>query len=123
MDRNSAFFLLGPGGVARLDRTKAADLLIDPDEFRAQILKAMVLVDLGLRLVVGGWGRKRFRDGLAIHFAGEADMGIVSRIIRLGAMTSRFSTTAGNGADRPWAKIAEGIELERDHGTLGFQGG
>lgn len=83
----------------------------------------MVLVDLDLCLAVGGRGRKRFGDGFAIRIPDEPPLGIVARIVRFGAMTSRFSATAGNGADLPRAKITEGIEMEQDQGAYGFQGG
>jgi hypothetical protein len=98
-----------------------ADFLIDGDQFRAQFPQTMILVDFRLRLAPGSRGRKRFGDGLAVHSSSEPNLGIMSPIFRLGAMTCWLSAAASNRADRACAQIAESAELVKDLGSLGFQ--
>jgi hypothetical protein len=98
-----------------------ADLLVDRDQFQAQFLKTMVLVDFRLRFAPCGGGRKRLGDGFAANFAGQANLGIVTRVVGLGAMAGRFSAAARDGTDRPGAQIAKASELEKDFAAFGFQ--
>src|ERR1035437_7277521 len=105
----------------RLDRPMPADLLVDRDQFGAQFLVAMVLIDFRLCLTPGGGRRKRFGDGFSFDLTCESNLGIVSRVVGLGAMAGWLSATARDSADRTWAQIAKGGELTKDFGSLGFQ--
>jgi len=98
-----------------------ADLLVDRDQFSAQLLEAMVFIDFGLRLAPSRGRRKRFGNGLSVHFPCEANLRIVSWVCGLCAMASRFSATARNSADRTWTQIAEAGEVTQYLGSLGFQ--
>jgi hypothetical protein len=77
-------------------------------------------VDLGLRFVESGGGSEGFGYRLAIHFAGQAQLRIVPRIVGLGAVARRFSAAAGDGANRTWAQVAEAGDLAQDLGALAF---
>jgi hypothetical protein len=96
------------------------DPLVDRDQVGTQLLEAMILIDFGLCLAPSGGRRKRFGDSLSFDLACESNLGIVPRVVGLGAVASWFSTAAGNRTDRTWAQVAEGGELTKDFGTLGF---
>ena len=57
-----------------------ANLFVDLDQLAGELLKALVFAHLSLRLTQGVGGRERFGDGLAIDFACEADLRIVSGV-------------------------------------------
>lgn len=95
-----------------------ADLVVDSDQFTAQFLEAMVLIDFRLRLALGRGRRKRFGDGFPVHFSRESNFWIVSRVFGLGAVAGRFSAAASDGADRILAQIAENGELTKNLGAL-----
>jgi len=97
-----------------------ADRLIDGDQFRAQFLEAMVLIDLGLRFAPCRGRRKRFGNGSTVHSPCQADLRIMSRIVGFSAVTGWLSATARDGTDRTRTQIAESGELAEDFGTLGF---
>src|SRR5580700_5785916 len=99
----------------------AADLLVDRDSFCAEFMEAMVLIDFGLCLAPGGRRRKRFGDCFSIDFTCQPNLGIVSRIVRFGAVAGRFSAAASDSTDRTRAQIAEGSEMTKDFGAFGFQ--
>jgi hypothetical protein len=81
----------------------------------------MILVDFRLRLAPSSRGRKGFGDGFAVHCSSEPDLGMVSSIVRLGAMTCWLSAAASNRADRAWAQITKSGELSKNLGSLAFQ--
>ena len=80
------FFVRRPIAILRIERTLLADLLVDGNQFSDQLLAALVLSDLGLRLAQSGGRRKRFSDGLSIHSACESNLRIMSLIAGLDAM-------------------------------------
>jgi hypothetical protein len=97
------------------------DLLVDRDQFHAQFPEPMVLIDFRLGFAPCGGGRKRLGDGLAVNFAGQANLRVVTRVVRFGAMAGRFSAPASDGADRTRAQIAKASELMKDFAAFGFQ--
>ena len=99
----------------------ATNLFVDLDQFVGELLETMVLVYLGLRLATGGRRRKGFADGPPIDLARQSDLRIMARIVRFGAMATRFTATTTNCADRTGAQIAQGSELAKDLGSLSFQ--
>jgi hypothetical protein len=52
----------------------------------------MKLRDFLLRFAKRGWVGKGFRHRLAGHPSSQAELGIVARVLGLGAMASRFAT-------------------------------
>jgi hypothetical protein len=59
----------------------------------------MIFIDLSLRLAKRGRGGKRLGHGLPVHSGGEANLGIVARIVGFGAVAGRLTATASYGAD------------------------
>ncbi len=57
-DRNSRFFSSGVQALSDCQGPILTDLLIHRDQFSAQLLKTMVLIDFSLRLTPRRWGRK-----------------------------------------------------------------
>src|SRR5205807_1249555 len=70
------------------------------------------------RLVQFRGGGKRFRDGLAVLFAGEAKVGTVSGGMGLMTATIRFTTGAVRGGDRSAAKIGQASHFLEDAAAL-----
>lgn len=97
------------------------DLLVDRDQFQAQFLETMVLIDFRLGFAPCSGGRKRLGDGFPVNFAGQANLRIVTRVVGPGAMAGRFPAAAGDGADRTRAQIAQASELMKDFAAFGFQ--
>jgi len=81
----------------------------------------MELGDFALGFAEGCRASKGLCYGLAVYFAKQTKLRIVTWIIGLGAMTVRFPATADYRADRSWAKISEFHKLLQDAGALGFQ--
>ena len=64
--------------------------------------------------------RKRFGNGSSDHFSREANLWIISGVVGPSAVAGRFSATARDRADRPWAQIAKRGEVTEDLGAFGF---
>ena len=75
-----------------------------------------------MRLAKGGRVGKRFGDGLAGCSPGEAELGIMARVVGLGAMAGRLSTTPHLGRDRPGPEVAQAQELIQELGAFVYQG-
>jgi len=77
----------------------ATDLLVNRDQFQAQFLETMVLIDFQLGFAPCGGGRKRLGDGFPVHFAGQANLRVVTRVVGLGASSSRKLRAAVENPD------------------------
>src|SRR5664280_3632500 len=81
----------------------------------------------GLHLALGlakfGGGREAFADGLAIDFAGQTEVGAVSRLARLMTMAVWFTAAAIDSGDGTTAQITQLQNLSENAGALVFQGG
>jgi hypothetical protein len=56
---------------------------------------------------------KRLRDSFALNLSGKAEVGSMTRIVGLGAMTSRLATLAGSGGDGTTAEISKVGDLTK----------
>jgi hypothetical protein len=117
------FFLVCPAAALALDGTKLTDPFVDADQVFTKLLEAMKLGDLLLGLAKRGWVGKGLRLRLAGYSSSQAELRIMARIVRLGAMAGRFATAAHDGGNRTGAKIAQAEELLQELGTIGLQGG
>src|SRR6266567_1600942 len=117
----AVFFLGSPRAAVGFERPMLANLLIDRDQFLVQSLQPMVLVNFGLCLAPSRRRGERFGHGFSVHFPGEPNLRIMSPIFGLGTMAGRLSAAASHRADRTLAQVAEGAELTKNLGTLGFQ--
>jgi hypothetical protein len=117
------FFLFGPTTPLLLDRSQPADSFVHADQILAELLESMKLGDLLLGLAEGGWVGKGFRHRLSGHSASQAELGIMSGIVRLGAMAGRFAAASRPGGNATRPKITQAEELLQEIGSFGFQGG
>ena len=63
----------------------------------------------------------RLADGFPLNLVSQTQSRAVTRIIRLGAMTSRFATATHDACDRTRTKVAEPGKLSPQLGTLLFK--
>ena len=94
------------------------DLLVDRDQFQAQLLETMILIDFRLGFAPCGGGRKRLGDGFPVNFAGQANLRVVTRVVGLGAMAGRLTAAAHHGRDGTGPKITEAQELFEQPGSF-----
>lgn len=116
------FFLVGPATSLLLDGPQLADLFVEGDQILAERLKTMELSDLVLRFSKRGWIGKGLRHGFSAHPASEAELGIMTRIVRFGAMAGWFTAAADNGGNRTGPKITQMEELVEEPGSVGLEG-
>jgi len=81
----------------------------------------MIFVDLGLGLLEGGGGGKRFSHRFAVDGARETKLRIVAGIVGLGTVAGGLTASTDDGGNRAWAEIAEGSDLVQDLGALSFK--
>jgi hypothetical protein len=85
--------------------------LIDGHQLLAELLPALEFRDLPLRFAQSGGSGKTLIDGLPVHFAAKAELGIVPGIVGLSTVASRLSAAAHAGGDGTGPKIAQTEEL------------
>ncbi len=100
MDFNSRFFLRYPAGLLALDLLLGADPVVNRDQLRDKVLGAMKFIHFALGFMESGGRRKRFGHRFAIHLPGQAQLRIMARVVRFGAVASGLSAAPGDGADR-----------------------
>jgi hypothetical protein len=103
-----------------LERTQAANPLIDLHQLGTQLLQALVFVDLGLSFVESAGGSKGLGYGLAVDFASQAELRIVPGIVGFGTVASGLAAATDDGGNRAWAQIAQTADLTQDLRPLGF---
>jgi len=72
-----------PANRLLLERAESTDLFVEGDQVLAELLEAVKLGHLLLRLAQGGGIGKGFRHGLAGHAASEAKLRIMCRVVVL----------------------------------------
>jgi len=81
----------------------------------------------GLHLALGlakfGGGGEAFTDGLTVDFAGQTEVGAVSRLARLMTMAVWFTAAAIDCGDGSAAQITQLQDLIQNAGALLFEGG
>ena len=107
--------------MLRLGRAKSTDPFVDTDQVLAQLLKAMELGDLLLRLAQRGGMGEGLSHALARHSSGQTELRIVAGIVRPGAMAGRFTAAAHYGRDRTGTQITKAEEFFKEFGSLRFQ--
>jgi len=117
------FFLVCPAAALALDGAKLTDLFVDADQVFTKLLETMKFGDLLLGFAKRGWIGKSLGLGLPSYSSSQAELRIMARIVRLGAMARRFAAAAHDGCNRTGAKIAQTEELLQELGTIGLQGG
>jgi hypothetical protein len=86
-------------------------------------LQTLILVDLRLRLLEGGRGRKGLGYGLSLDSAAEAELRIVAGVASLGTVARRLSAATNDGTNGTRPEIAQSADLAEDSGAFGFQSG
>ena len=76
--------MLRPANRLLLERAESTDLFVEGDQVLAELLEAVKLGHLLLRLAQGGGIGKGFRHGLAGHAASEAKLRIMCRVAVFG---------------------------------------
>jgi hypothetical protein len=104
-----------------LDRPCAADFLIDLEQFTAQFPEMVKCFDFALRFAQLGGRGEGFTDCLSIHFAGEAEVGSVARLVWLMTTALRFTAAAADGGDRTAAKISQIDDAGQNSLSLPFE--
>ena len=85
--------------MLRIDRAKGTDLLVHIDQILTELLQAVELANLLLRLPQRGGIGKRLGHTLSPHPSGKPELRVMTDIIRFGAMAGRFTTAADHGRD------------------------
>src|SRR5712664_3981157 len=115
------FFLLRPAAPLRLDRAESTDLVVEDDQVLAELLEAVKLGHLLLRLAQRRGIGKALRYRLAGHTASEAKLRIMSRVVVFGAVAGRFAAAPGHGGNGTRSQITQAEELLQELGSLGLQ--
>src|SRR5437660_931606 len=122
MDRSSVFFfLLRPAAPLLLDRAERTDLFVEGHQVLAELLEAVKLADLLLRLAQRGGIGKGFRHRLAGHAASETKLGVMSGVVAFGAVAGRLAAASGHRGNGTGSQIAQAEELPQELGSLGLQ--
>jgi hypothetical protein len=116
------FFLLGPPGAVRFDRSHTTDLFIDGDQFRRQFLEAVKLAHFLGRFPEGGRSSERFGDAAPLLFACETELRVAG-ILGQSAMASWFATVTRACRDGSGAQIAQGEHVMEYALALYFESG
>src|SRR5580704_11705562 len=117
------FFLLRPAPTFLRDRAQSTDPVVESDEVLTELLEAVKLGDLLLRLAERGRIGKGLGHRLAGHAAREAKLWIVSGVVVFSAVAGRLATASGHGSDGAGSQITQAEELFQEFGSLGFQSG
>jgi len=115
------FFLIGPAAMLRFDRAKGTDPFVDADQVLAELLEAMELGDLLLRLAQGGGIGKGFGHAFACDSSGQTELWVVTGVVRLGAMAGRFTAAAHYRRDRTGPEITKAGKFFKQSGSLRFK--
>ena len=78
-------------------------------------------MDLGLGFVEGVRGRKGFGNCFAIDRARETELGVVARVVGLGAVAGGLAASTDDGGYRAWPQITNRADLTQDLGALSFE--
>ena len=121
MDRSSRFFSCSVQPPALLlHRAEPTDFFVEGHQVLAELLEAVKLGDLLLRFAQGGGIGKAFRYRFAGHAAGEAELGIVPRVVVLGAVAGGLAAAPGHGGNGTRTEITQAEELLQELGSLGL---
>lgn len=120
MECSSRFFLGSPAAGFCFQGTKLTNLLIEHDQLIGEFLQAMELGDLLLGFAQRGGAGETLIQGLTLHFASEAELRIMSGIMRTGTMTGWFAAETSRRGNGAGAEISQVEELLQQVGTLGF---
>ncbi len=101
MDFNSRFFLRCPAGLLALDLLLGADPVVNRNQLSDKVLEAIKFIHFGLGIMEGGGRRKRFGLRFAIHLPGQAQLRIMARVVRFGAVASGLSAAPGTALIEP----------------------
>jgi hypothetical protein len=85
--------------------------LVDGQQLLAELLPALEFCDLLLGFAQSGGSGKTLIHGLPVHFAAQAELRIMSRIVGLGTVASGLSAAAQARGDGTGSKIAQTEEL------------
>ena len=80
----------------------------------------MELGDLLLGFAPGGWAGETLIDCLALDFASEAELRVMSGVIGPGTMTGGFATETSSRGNGAGTEIAQVEELLQQVSTFGF---
>jgi len=78
-------------------------------------------MDLCLGLLEGGGGSKGFGYRRAIDGARETQLGVVARIVGLGAMAGRLAASTNDCGNRAWSQVTKCADLAQDMGALSLE--
>jgi hypothetical protein len=88
-----------------LNRSHAANLFVDGDQLRAQLLEPAELGDLALGLLKGYEAGEGLSHRLAVDLADKADLRSVAVVAGFCAMASWLPTAAANRTDGSRTKV------------------
>jgi hypothetical protein len=101
---SAVFFLLCQ---RLLDGTRAADLLVDGQQFPAEFAELMKRFDLALHLAQFCRRGEAFADCFSIHLAGQTIVRAVAQLARPVAAAIGLATAPRDGADRTTRKVTQ----------------
>src|SRR5438067_13684643 len=107
--------------MLRFDRAKGTDPLVDADQGLAELLEAMELGDLLLRLAQGGGIGIGLGHAFARHSSCQTELWVVTGVVRFGAMAGRFTAAPHYGRDRTGPEIAKAEKFFQKSGSLRFK--
>jgi len=84
-----------------------ADLRVGPQKLTSELLEFTELLHFSLGLLDRRRGGQRFRDGLTIDLIGEPEMGAVTRLTGLMAVTLWLTAPTRGARNAAGAKVAE----------------
>jgi hypothetical protein len=87
----------------------------------AQFPETVKGVDFTLRLAQLGGRGEGFTDRFPVHFAREAEVGAVARLVGLMTAALRLTTTAADGSDGTAAKITQIDDTRQNSAPLLFE--
>src|SRR5438034_4942426 len=119
MDRSSR----RPAAAFLRDRAESTDLFVEGDQILAELLEAVKLGHLLLRLAQRCGIGKALRYRLARDSASEAKLRIMSRVVVFGAVAGRLAAASGHGGNGARSQITQAEELLQELGSLGLQSG
>jgi hypothetical protein len=105
--------MLRPANRLLLERAESTDLFVEGDQVLAELLEAVKLGHLLLRLAQGGGIGKGFRHGLAGHAASEAKLRIMCRVAVFGAVAGWLTAAPGYGANGTLSKSTKSRNSSR----------
>jgi len=99
------------------------DLFVDANQVVTELLQPVKLGNFLLRFAQCGGAREGFGHGFAGHSSRQPELGIMTWIIRFGAMAGRFAAAPDDRRDRTGPQISQTEELLQKLGPIRFQGG